>query len=209
MLSTSTVDDMLTWLRPAYLLMEHGRWAIGLHRAMTPHRIKQLTLRTYARQHGLRTLVETGTYRGDMVWALRRDFDELYSVELDLTLCERAQRRLARCRHVHIYQGDSAHVLPDILGRLNAPALFWLDGHFSGGVSARGAETTPIRAELHHILSSAYRSNIILIDDARLFNGSDDYPSVDELFRQVNAAHRDLALAIANDVIRISPRAQT
>jgi hypothetical protein len=52
--------------------------------------------------------------------------------------------------------------------------LFWLDGHFCGGVSAHGDKGTPILEELNLILSHRVKEHVILIDDARLFNGTFD-----------------------------------
>jgi hypothetical protein len=192
------------WVRPAYHLTMHCLWSIGWHRGQTPHRIKEQIVRDYAQRYGLRVLVETGTYMGDMVCALRRDFSELHTVELDSLLYEKARRRLARYPHVHVYRGDSGRVLPDILARLSEPALFWLDGHFSGGTTAKGEQATPIRAELGCLLAT-HQPHVILIDDARAFTGQDDYPSMDELTAWVGTVRDDLTLAVSDDVIRISP----
>ena len=43
-----------------------------------PHPVKQRIVKEYAARYGSRTFVETGTYKGDMVYAVRRAFDWIY-----------------------------------------------------------------------------------------------------------------------------------
>ena len=161
-------------------------------------------LRHYARRFRLRSLVETGTYMGDMVWAMRRQFDEIYSVELDAKLHARAVERFKSNPHIHLYQGDSAKVLGDVIPRLNGPSLFWLDGHYSAGVTAKGESETPVMSEIGHVLDDSRWAHVILVDDARCF-GQGEYPAVDDL-RTLIATRRDLALEVTEDVIRILPK---
>jgi len=95
----------------------------------------------YARQFDLRVLVETGTYLGEMVDAMRTAFGRVYSIELDQELYWRAVQRFAGRGSVTIVQGDSSKVLPQLLAELAEPVLFWLDGHYSAGVTAKGTRT--------------------------------------------------------------------
>ena len=46
-----------------------------------PHVVKQRVLREYAERYELKVFVETGTYRGDMVQAMKPLFDKIYSIE--------------------------------------------------------------------------------------------------------------------------------
>src|SRR5690606_18181920 len=96
-----------------------------------PHALKQQVVLDYGRRYGLRVMVETGTYLGDMVEAARSEFRRIYSVELDGELYRRAVERFRGRGNVVVLRGDSVAVLPKLLQRLNEPALFWLDGHYS------------------------------------------------------------------------------
>ena len=87
---------------------------------------------------GIRILIETGTFFGDMLAALRENFDSLMSIELDDALVKKAKQRFSDEPKIAILHGDSAHVISEVLASLHEPALFWLDGHFSGGVTAKG-----------------------------------------------------------------------
>ncbi len=169
-----------------------------------PHLVKQMAVRQYARKHELRTLVETGTFHGDMINAVKTEFDIMYSIELDMALFEKARLRFKRDGRVIILQGNSGEVLESLLSDLNAPCLFWLDSHYSGGYTARGNLDTPIYKELNLILPRAFgeRRDVILIDDAREFTGEKDYPKIETL-KALAVKHGFQKLDIKNDIIRI------
>jgi len=171
-----------------------------------PHAYKQRVLRDCSRAHGARVMVETGTYLGDMLEALREDFGQVYSIELDRELHERAVRRFAGRRNVSILCGDSATVLPRLLDSISHPALFWLDGHFSAGITARGDKDTPVVAELEAIARHPVRGHVVLIDDARCFDGSHDYPSLQEIREFASRHWPDHTFEVKDDIIRILPR---
>lgn len=52
--------------------------------------------------------METGTYHGDMVDAMRRSFDRIYSIELSNELHQRAAERFAGDSIVELIAGDSS-----------------------------------------------------------------------------------------------------
>jgi hypothetical protein len=168
-----------------------------------PPEVKQRTIREYARRFALTDLVETGTYAGRTVEACSGMFRRITSIELDPALFAAARARFARHRHIRILQGDSAEVLPRVLAEIAAPTLFWLDGHYSGGITARATLETPIRAELDSILSHAVDGHVVLIDDARCFDGRNDYPTIDELADVVRRADPAYRFEVRDDVVRI------
>jgi hypothetical protein len=147
-----------------------------------PAHIKRRWVREHALRHGARIFVETGTLYGDTLAAVRDIFDELHSVELDDALYERASERFADDSQIKLWHGDSGSVLTDVLPAVNNPAVFWLDGHYSGPGTAKGTLDSPIRLELDAIGRHLRRaSHLVLIDDARLFDGTNCYPTLDEL----------------------------
>ena len=181
---------------------EVWRWYRAGRPSPPPPLVKQAIVKDYARRFALRTLIETGTYRGDMVNACRETFETIVSIELDEVLFEEARRRFAKYPHVAILHGDSGPVLMQTLPTILTPCLFWLDGHYCGTVTARGGAETPILHELSAILSHPVREHVILIDDARCFDGTHDYPTIDELRRAVLNIRPDWLFEIANDIIR-------
>ena len=170
-----------------------------------PHLVKQRCVLQYGRRFNLRVLVETGTYRGEMVHALRAAFREIYTIELGQELYAEAQRMFAPFPHIHVLQGDSTKVLRDVLSRIEEPCLFWLDAHYSGKGTALADRETPVLGELDCIFSHAVKGHVILIDDARCFNGNNDYPPLAEIKAYVNERRPDQLCEVHNDIIRIYP----
>jgi hypothetical protein len=168
-----------------------------------PHIVKEELIKNYARTFNTKILIETGTYLGDMVHAMKKSFSRIISFELDHNLATQAQQRFAHDNHIEIVQGDSGKLLGEHLLTINEPCLFWLDGHYSGGITAKGALETPIKNELTAILSHKVDGHVILIDDARCFTGENDYPTLDEL-RNFVAAHKpNYKFSVEHDAIRI------
>ena len=174
-----------------------------------PHIIKQLTIKHFAKRFGTRVLIETGTYYGDMVEAMKPYFNRVYSIELSNELYDKAKRRFAEDDKITIIHGDSGIELGKIIANLDEPALFWLDGHYSAGVTARGQKDTPIYEELEHIFSSPIREHIVIIDDARAFGGNSDYPSIDDLCKFIRQNYHNSIITIENDSIRVLPSSQS
>lgn len=170
-----------------------------------PHIVKQRVLQEYASRYGLRILVETGTYYGDMIEALRPAFDRIYSIELSAKLYQQARKRFHGVGHVELINGDSGHELEGVLRKVTQPVLFWLDGHYSAGVTARGVKDTPIFEELHLILESKEKKHVIIIDDARCFGKDPAYPTIEDLIRFIRIKKSDVDVAVQDDMIRITP----
>lgn len=165
--------------------------------------VKYATIREYAATCGVRILVETGTHEGDAVFACLDTFDRIYSIEMAHELFLRASERFEGNSHVEILQGDSTYVLPSVLEKIDEPALFWLDGHFCGGITARGDQDTPIVAELRAILTHRVRGHVVLIDDARLFNGRSGYPRLSDVEEAVSRDYPQARFAVENDIVRL------
>jgi len=165
---------------------------------------KQELIRKFSKSFDINCFVETGTYIGDMIWALKDDFSQIYSIELDKKLAKQAKERFSKYKHVKIVQGDSSNTLPKILDKNNEPIIFWLDSHYSGGITSKGKFNTSIRCELKLIIRRKNLKDIILIDDARLFNGKDDYPDIEELKKKLSG--KNYCLKIKQDIIWYYPK---
>src|ERR1051325_5231200 len=100
-------------LRDVRRRYEVWRWKQGGRPNPPPPLIKQAIVQAYARQFALDTLIETGTYRGDMVNACLGTFARIVSIELDRVLFQEARRRFAAYPHVSILCGDSGQVLKE------------------------------------------------------------------------------------------------
>jgi hypothetical protein len=166
-------------------------------------RLKHATIRWYARNRRLKVFVETGTSSGDTVAAVSGLFRQIYTIELAVDLWDRARRRFEGDTHITVIQGDSGKRLEDVLRAINEPCCFWLDGHYSGGTTARGELDSPVLKELAWISKHVLRhQHVILIDDAREFRGAGGYPTLEELDTLVRESGFN-SLSVKNDIIRI------
>ncbi len=170
-----------------------------------PEAVKRVTLAEFGAAFHLDTFIETGTLFGGSLYALKNRFKTLYSIELSPEFAEKARHRFRSTPNIHILEGDSGVVLPKLMEKVTTPCLFWLDGHYSGGATAQSDLDTPILKELQTILDHPCKEHVILIDDARLFNGTDDYPTIDTLRQLFTAQRPNYEFSVANDSIRIHP----
>lgn len=180
--------EMAGVFRPAHIRAcikneppEVRRWIRRWRPAPAPPVIKLAVLDFYRARFQPSIFIETGTYEGDTVLAMQDRFRRLYTVELSRDLHQQAVARLAGHRHITALQGDSTDVLPSILKEINEPCFFWLDGHYSGGKTAKGKLNCPLLQELECIVTHPIRHHVILVDDARLLGKQEDYPTVKEL----------------------------
>jgi hypothetical protein len=165
---------------------------------------KRQHLTEWARRSGVKVFIETGTFQGDTTLALRQVVDRCVTIELDATLHARAQVRFDGEDGIELLFGDSGELLPAVLATLDEPALFWLDGHYSGAGTARAAEDSPILAELATILEHPVRDHIVIVDDARDFVGANGYPTIRRLAKFVES--RGYFIRIRDDLIKIYAR---
>jgi len=76
--------------------------------------------------------VETGTCLGYSTAVVAKVFRSVYTVELDPALCQAAKRQFAATPNIVCIQGESSERLAELLPTLTAPAVFYLDAHWSG-----------------------------------------------------------------------------
>lgn len=168
----------------------------------SPHLLKQRTVLEYARRYGLKTLVETGTYYGEMVAAMRKRFDRIYSIEYDPQLARRAAAKFAGHAHIRILEGDSHQLIPEVLKSISQPALFWLDAGYYGWAGLQG-DKQRLTSELEAILHHSVANHIILMDDARGLNGENGAPTVAEVKRRIEAEFPSRSVSVKHDILRI------
>jgi hypothetical protein len=182
---------------------DYWYWIMRGRPTRSPHLLKQKTVREYGERFKLRTLVETGTYYGEMVAAMKWRFDHIYSIEFVPELAERAQKKFADAPHIKIFCGDSRKVIPEVLAMLSEPALFWLDAGYYGWIGKQGDQER-LSSEIKSILSHPL-PHIILLDDARGLTGRDGIPSVADVKQYVESTFPDRSVAVQYDILRITP----
>jgi len=178
-------------------------WKLQGRPVPAPHAVKQMIQKHYAAKFKPLIFIETGTYMGEMIDAVLNDFPKIISIEYDPKLAVRAKEKFAAMDHVTILQGDSGKLLPELLLKIQEPCQFWLDAHYSGGVTGHAAEETPIVKEIKAILNHPCSEHVILIDDAREFTGNSNYPTLEELHRIIQENRKEWQMSVEADIIRI------
>ena len=138
--------------------------------------------------------VETGTYLGDTTKFLAKQFPKslIYSLEPDKKLFQFTKLRLKRFKNIRLFNASSEEYFDKIVKDQKNTTNFWLDGHFSGDVTYKGNQISPILIELEIIEKYIKQmpSICVFVDDIRDFNDDlkSGYPSRDLL---VNWATRN------------------
>lgn len=118
-----------------------------------------------------RIFVETGSCLGKSIILARGvGFEKIYSVELSEQLYKFCYDLFKDNIYVTLFLGDSALALNEILKDINEPVTFWLDAHYSGGVTQKGENLSSLLDELKTISKHRIKTHTILIDDVNYFN---------------------------------------
>lgn len=187
-------------------LPEIIHWLRSGSSGIAPPPIKRMVISAYMRNFGIKHFVETGTHLGDTLANVAHNVSiQATSIELDAAYFTAAAQRFADYRNVTLLQGDSGALMPEIVDKLKGSTLFWLDGHYSGSDTGKGKFDTPVSAELQAIFKSSITGHVVLIDDARCFDGTHDYPHLDELIETIR--HNGLYhIEVSTDIIRLTPK---
>ncbi len=124
--------------------------------------------------------IESGTFMGETTLLASTLFTNVYSIELDIDLYNRATSLFKNTNNISILFGDTIKILPNILSKEFTNSIFWIDGHHSGFGTAEGEISFPALQECE-IIDQNFKGDegLILIDDVRLF-GIKDYVGTDD-----------------------------
>jgi len=143
-------------------------------------------IKALARRTGSRLLIEAGTYLGNTAMRCSGFFERVVTIELDDELHRRARRYLAGRRNVQCLHGDALRLLPSILESADVQAaLIFLDGHYSGGDTARGDFTEPACEEIAMLAGHRHKISGLVIDDFRCFGRDPGWPRRSVLLKAV------------------------
>ena len=166
-----------------------------------PQFIKEMVLEKYSIKNA--NWIETGTFRGETTKYLSKRYPLIYSIEPDVEFYKVALNRFKN-QNVKLFNDESENIFPILLPTLKDNLNFWLDGHYSQGITFKGKKDCPIINELNAIKKNFdnFKKLSIFIDDIRLFlSSTKDYPSINYL---VDWTRRlDMKWRIVNDIFII------
>jgi hypothetical protein len=174
-------------------------WKLRGQPRRIPHIVKQRAVLQYARQFGLTTLVETGTYYGEMIAAVASNFRRIYSIEIDPALVQLARQRFRHLPQVTILEGDSQSTVPRLLPELNEACLWWLDAGYCGWAGETG-NSGRLGTEMEAVLADRAHRHVILMDDA------DGVKGLPELLASIKEKYPERQVEVTQNIIRITPR---
>jgi hypothetical protein len=160
---------------------------------------------------------EAGSYYGGTTEYLTKNFKNsyIYSIELSKELSVYCKNRFANNNRVKILNGYSCDKLPEVLDFMKSGGNFFLDDHYSGGVTAGLGSNNSIKNELE-IIFKYYKeihnkkTNIdkeieimIFVDDIRYtmskVENYQNYPSMMEIIKIIN--DHDASFYISFDML--------
>lgn len=114
------------------------------------------------------TFVETGTFFGETITKIEPFFQSLHTIEIKYDLYLRAFTAY-KGNKIKFHLGDSSTKIKEVCNLLKTDTLFFLDGHWSAGITGKGEKDCPLYEELENIVNHCKYNCIIIIDDVRLF----------------------------------------
>jgi hypothetical protein len=172
--------------------------------------------RDLAASLGLGTAVETGTFQGHSARLLAGIFPTVHTIELSTELAAAAHESLGELGNVTVHQGSSVGLLGSLVSEAVGPQFYWLDGHWSGGVTAGVENECPVLEEIRIIDRGDYAADsVILVDDARLFllpppppHNRAHWPSLTELLDTLREKHNRYVTVVQDVVVAVPPAAR-
>jgi len=131
------------------------------------------------------TFVETGTAYGQSLIEIYPFFSKIFTVEISEKLWSWLNPQIQNLEHVQHVLGDSLIEIPKFLKSLSEEekVFFWLDAHWSQGLSSKNEYDVPLNQECA-IIDNEYlgSSAIIVIDDVRMFgtNANEDWSYISQ-----------------------------
>jgi hypothetical protein len=149
--------------------------------------------------------LETGTHIGmTAAWAAEH-FREVITIEASADLHREAAARHGGLENVRFVHGDTRSVLPFVVVALEAPAVVWLDSHWSGGGTYGEDDECPLLFEIETVRASPLE-HCLFVDDARLFlappprpHKLDQWPTLAQVVAALTAGERPLDVLVLDD----------
>jgi hypothetical protein len=154
--------------------------------------------------------LETGTHRGHTAAWAAKHFSLVVTIEASPELHQAAAQQHRLLANVRFVLGDSRTALAAELAALGAPAVLWLDSHWSGGETYGEQAECPLLSELEAVRASPL-DHFVFIDDARLFlsppprpHKAEQWPTLTEVMAALTV-DRPRGVVVVGDVFVAVP----
>ena len=128
---------------------------------------------------GKKFFVETGTYTGQSLNLISGLFEQLYTAEASPELFRASQALFKGLNRTNISGElcDSRVLLQKITPDVANQSVFFLDAHYSQGLTSDEYGSCPVIDEIRIILDKAPNA-LIVVDDIRTMSGKGGYPTL-------------------------------
>jgi hypothetical protein len=193
------------YARDIQATLKYPLWNLQGRPAPDNHLYKKNRIKRLAEVHNCETFIETGTYYGQMVNFAQSLFSRVISIEIYEPFFNGNIRQFSGHVNTNILLGDSGKNLPEAINQSSGRILFWLDGHYSGSGTGIGEKVSPVIEELRLIAKAGRKDDCIIIDDRRLFSGSDGYPTINETIEELKKINPKHNISYDQDSIVVEP----
>ena len=131
------------------------------------------------------TFIESGTYEGDTIFSLEPYFNNLFTIEYSKSLYENTKNKYMGNK-INFILGDSSIIFNTLLLSIKEKSIFFLDGHWSGGLTGKSDKDCPLIEEITCINNLFVNDAIIIIDDHRLFEKGPNNSNANEDWSLIN-----------------------
>jgi hypothetical protein len=159
----------------------------GLKIEKTPNWRKRKVLKEILSSKMIKTFVETGTYLGLTSKVASRIVLHVYTIELSKILFTSNLKKYSNYKNISFMYGQSEHELQKVLNMdLSFPICFFLDAHFSEGLTQKSNRESALELEVKSILNFVRDfPTVVIIDDFVALNGTNGYLSLDDVISQL------------------------
>lgn len=163
------------------------------------------------KQFEIPNFVETGTYYGNTAISASKIFNKVITIEFSQDLYQKVKQKYESISNIEFLWGDSRIELEKVVQQLNHSSLFWLDAHWSGGLTYGEVDQCPLIEEIK-IINQSPLEHFIFIDDARLFlsppqppHKIEQWSNISDIIHALKSSQTERYIVIIEDVIIAVP----
>jgi len=161
--------------------------------------------------YGINNFIETGTYQGNTAYWASQVFEQVITIEYSEDIYNQVTQKYGYIKNINFLYGHTKNILLEIVSKLENSSLFWLDAHWSGGLTYGETDECPLLAEIE-IINRSDCEHFIFIDDARLFlsppplpHSAQQWPDISAVLTLLNSSKKSRHILVIDDVIIAVP----
>jgi hypothetical protein len=177
-----------------------GLVSMGPPRELLDHLRKGLNIEVF---------IETGTYLGNTAIEASQIFAKVITIEASFELYQTFAAVANAHANIGCLLGDSRSELRKAIDMTNGRRLYWLDAHWSGGITFGQTNECPVLNEIA-ICQELDPDGVLMIDDARLFlspppepHNSEAWPTIGDITAELK---NNYTIVISDVIVSVPGR---